>query len=148
MRLFLLVLHGISALLLVGAVTHQAIAVWWPSASGPGFWRSLRATHPERYAGAVIALFAITLLLGSVLYVPFSFVVRAEYLDRRLPWATGLFEIKEHAAAIGLCLLPAYWAVWRAPGHVAGRRAATTFLLVFAWWNFVIGHVVNDLRGL
>jgi hypothetical protein len=37
--------------------------------------------------------------------------VRATYLTQ-LPWATGLFEVKEHAAALGLALIPTYWALW------------------------------------
>ena len=148
MKVFLLVLHGLSATLLLGAITHQALVVWWPSPSGPGFWRSLRATHAERYARAVVVLFVFTMMIGSVLYVPFSAGVRDTYLDAHRPWATGLFEIKEHAAALGLCLVPAYWALWREPGHSRSRRGVTTFLLLATWWNFVVGHVVNNLRGL
>ena len=147
----LLVLHSIAAVLLLGAVTHQAIALWWPPRQlGSGFARSLRAVHPERYARAIVVLFAIVVGLGSVAYVPFRSVTRALYLDVHAPWATGLFEIKEHAAAIGLALLPLYWAVWRAAeaGERTGRRAVTSLLAIITWWNFIVGHVVNNVRGL
>ena len=86
--------------------------------------------------------------LGAIDYLPFRLFARAQYLDVHVPWATGLFEVKEHAAAIGLALLPAYWAVWRQPAETAARRAFTTFLTGVVWWNFLVGHIVNNIRGL
>lgn len=148
MKLFLLIVHGLSATMLLGAITHQAIAVWMPSPPSAGFWHSLRAVHPQRYVQAIVFLFVFTMVLGAFLYVPFRSDVRAAYLDASVPWATGLFEVKEHAAAIALALIPAYWALWQSAAHRGSRRAVTTILLVVAWWNFVIGHVINNLRGL
>lgn len=148
MKLFLLLAHAISSMLLLGAITHQAIAVWMPGPTSGGFWRSLRAVHPQRYVTAIIVLFVFTMALGAVIYVPFRSEVRATYLDAHVPWATGLFEVKEHAAALALALMPAYWALWRNPEHRGSRRAVTTILLLVTWWNFVVGHVVNNLRGL
>jgi hypothetical protein len=145
----LLLLHGLSAMLLLGAVTHQALALWWPvGGQPPGWWHALRAVHSERYVRAVVVLFCLTVLLGAIDYIPFRVFVRARYLDAHVPWATGLFEVKEHAAAIGLAVLPAYWAVWREPTETAAQRALTTFLAAVAWWNFLVGHVVNNVRGL
>ena len=64
--------------------------------------------------------------------------------------ANGVFEIKEHLAAIGLGLLPAYWVFWRRPltadGMVA-RRYLTCILAFVVWWNFLVGHVLNNIRG-
>jgi len=145
----LLILHGLSAVLLLGAVTHQALALWWPAhEQGAAWWHSLRAVHPERYVRAVVVLFGFTVLLGTIDYTPFRLFARQEYLDAHVPWATGLFELKEHAAAIGLALLPAYWAVWHEPNEAGARRALTTFLAAVTWWNFLVGHVVNNMRGL
>ena len=149
MNLLLLLLHGLSAVLLWGAVTHQALALWWPAPrSSAGWWGSLRSVHADRYAAAVAALFCLTLGLGAVLYGPFRVLVRADYLDAHLPWVTGLFEIKEHAGAIGLALLPAYLAAWRDPSAAGARRALTTFLALLVWFNYLVGHVVNNARGL
>jgi len=145
----LLLLHGLSGMLLLGAITHQAVAVWWPGPPAESaWWRSLRAVHARRYVVAVIVLFALTAGLGALIYVPFRTRVRFEFLDAHAPWATGLFEIKEHGGAIGLALLPAYWAVWRDPGERAGRRSITSLLLLVSWWNYLAGQVVNNLRGL
>jgi len=149
MRVLLLLVHGLSAVLLLGAITHQALAVWWPGPRGSAaWWRSLRAVHPERYARAVVVLFVSTTVLGASLYPPFRILVRAAYLDAHAPWATWLFEMKEHGAAVGLAVLPSYWVAWRDPGAPTSQRSFTTFLTVIAWWNFVVGHVVNNVRGL
>jgi hypothetical protein len=57
MFVFLLILHGVSAVLLLGAITHQALAAWWPAARRDGrWWNALRAVHAERYTGAIAAL--------------------------------------------------------------------------------------------
>ena len=148
-NVLLLVVHGLCGMLLLGAITHQALAVWWPEPGiKAGWWHALRAVHPERYVQAVAVLFCVSFILGAVVYAPFRIVARAAYLDAHAPWATGLFEVKEHAAAIGLALLPAYWGAWREPGAVTGRRALTTFLAAITWWNYLVGHVVNNARGL
>jgi hypothetical protein len=149
MNLLLLLVHGLSAVLLWGALTHQALALWWPGPrSAPGWWGGLRAVHAERYAQAVVVLFISTLALGAILYAPFRVVVRADYMDAQVPWATGLFEIKEHAAAIGLALLPAYLSAWRDESGARARRGLTTLLALIVWFNYLVGHVVNNVRGL
>ena len=148
MTLLLLLIHAVSSALLWGAVTHQALAVTWPGRAGTGWWAALRSVHPERYARAVMILFVFTLTLGVFLYPPFRLHVRADYLDQHVPWGTGLFEIKEHSAAMGLALLPLYGAAWRNAELAGARRGVTLFLALIVWLNFLIGHIVNNLRGL
>src|SRR5262245_60656283 len=149
MVVLLLVVHGLSAVLLLGALTHQALAVWWPAERRtPRWWDALRAVHPERYVTAVNVLFVATLLLGAVGYAPFVALARARYLDAHVPWAVGLFQVKEHAVALGLALLPAYAAAWRQSATAGERRALTTLLTLFVWWSFIVGHVVNNAKGL
>jgi hypothetical protein len=149
LTVFVLLLHSLSAFLLLGALSHQTFALWWPPRAGrEGWWESLRAVHARRYAGAVVLLFLTTTLLGMLDYPVFRVDVRAAYLDEQVPWATGLFEIKEHATAIGLALLPAYWILWREAVATGARRAITTLLTLIGWWNFFVGHITNNLRGL
>jgi hypothetical protein len=144
-----LLVHGLSAAFLWGALTHQALAVSWPAQGGRGgWWMTLRSVRAERYARAIVILFCSTVALGALLYPPFRLVVRAAYLDQHVPWGTGLFELKEHVAAIGLTLLPLYWAAWRDPEATGARRASTLALAALVWFNFLAGHVVNNLRGL
>jgi hypothetical protein len=72
-------------------------------------------------------------------------------LERARHWtALGLFDLKEHFVAIGLALLPAYWVCWRRPraDEPARTRAALTAILAFiVWWSFLIGHVLNNMKG-
>ena len=61
--------------------------------------------------------------------------------------AIGLFELKEHFGGLGIGLIPAYIWAWRS-GSAAGRTGLTLVLAFIAWWNFLVGHVLNNLRGL
>ncbi len=149
MTLLLLLSHAVASALLWGAVTHQALAVSWPARGvRNGFWAAVRSVQAERYVRAVVLLFCTTLALGALLYPPFRLDVRAAYLDTHVPWGTGLFEMKEHAAAMGLALLPLYWASWRHPEGARVRRATTLLLAAIVWFNFLVGHVINNLHGL
>ncbi len=151
MNIALLILHGLAAVALLGAITHQAAALWWPP--GPGsrsFLDRFRGRQALAFTNAIIALYVVTFIMGCLLYPPYRIDVRMvlEDLLRRAP--TGAFEIKEHLAALGLGLLPAYWYYWRKPlaEFVWTRRLHAAFLAVCIWYSFVIGHVLNNLRGL
>jgi hypothetical protein len=67
----------------------------------------------------------------------------------QLAKANGSFELKEHFVALGLGMLPAYWYFWRQPpADYARTRAVLTALLAFiVWWGFLVGHVLNNIRG-
>ena len=102
------------------------------------------------YANAIVILYVVSTLLGGTLYLDFRVDIRPD-LERAGHWQTlGLFDIKEHFVAIGLALLPAYWVCWRRPriDELARTRAAVTAILAFiVWWSFLIGHIVNNIRG-
>jgi hypothetical protein len=76
--------------------------------------------------------------------------VRPE-LERAGHWhVLGFFDIKEHFAAIGLALLPAYWVCWRRPladEPTQIRTALTSMLAFIVWWGFLSGHVANNIMG-
>ena len=102
------------------------------------------------YANAVVVLYLCTALLGSVVYPDYRLSVRIVLEQMELPAANGMFELKEHFAAIGLALLPAYWVLWRRPQAADGprTRAVLTAMLAFiVWWNFLAGHILNNIRG-
>ncbi len=52
-----------------------------------------------------IVTYVASFVLGLLIYPVFRVKVRAEYFDSSLPWATGIFEIKEHLASIGLFIV-------------------------------------------
>ena len=96
-------------------------------------------------------LFVLSVIGGSLLYPDYRLDVRPTLEDLDLRAANGVFEIKEHLAAIGLGLLPAYWFFWKQPlvADAAAARKYLTWILTFiVWWNFLVGHVLNNIKGL
>jgi hypothetical protein len=151
MATFLVILHGLVAVALLGAITHQTLAVWAPSGVPPrSFFGRFRAVPTAAFANAVVILYLLSALLGAVVYLYFKIYVQPD-LERDRHWsALGLFELKEDFLAIGLGLLPAYWVCWRRPlGDERNRtRAALTAILAFVtWWGFLVGHVLNNIVG-
>ena len=147
----LLIIHGLVAVALLGAITHQTLATWAGARERPGsFFGRFRAVRSASFANAVVVMYAVSALLGGIVYLYFRVDIRPD-LERAGHWQTlGLFDIKEHFVAIGLALLPAYWICWRRPraDESPRTRAALTSILAFiVWWSFLIGHVVNNIRG-
>jgi hypothetical protein len=156
MIVLLLILHGLLAVALLGAITHQALSVL-PVVAATGqrtFVDRFRGVNGPAYATPIVVLFVVTAIGGALLYPQYRIDVRPALEDMRNSAANGVFEIKEHLIAIGLGLLPAYWQVWRHPGSAHGveavstRRALTWLLAFFVWWSFIVGHVLNNIRGL
>jgi hypothetical protein len=150
MTVTLLILHGIFAFLLLGALTHQAVTSVWPrKPTDKGFIAVYRGVHGHSYTNAVIVLFIITFILGGYVYIFYRIQVRPplEALLDLVP--IGVFEIKEHFTAIALGMLPAYWYYWKKKPECKMGRIGTTLVLTFAVWvGFVGGHFVNNVRGL
>ena len=161
----LLIVHGLLAVALLGALTHQALAVCWPSRNLGTFVSRFRAVSGPSYTNAVVILFIVTFILGAVIYPAYRLNVRTYLSDYRLLSAEGAFEVKEHLSAIALGLLPLYWLLWRRPAvepagaavvetaavgqsHRVARAAVTLMLALTVWFNFLIGHILNNIRGL
>ena len=139
------------AVALLGAITHQALATWAPShARADSFFGRFRSVPSASYANAIVVLYAVSTLLGAIVYLYFRTDIRPD-LERAGEWpALGFFDLKEHFAAIGLALLPAYLVCWRRPhaDEPAQTRTALTSILAFiVWWSFLTGHVANNIMG-
>lgn len=152
MIVFLLILHGLVGVALLGAITHQAVAVLGPApAPGTGFLGRYARVSSRTFCGAVAVLFAISVVLGAVIYPTYRLDVRVPLEEMQLGWAVGLFEMKEHFGGIGLAALPLYLYHWdpsRAASDGFARAAITWLLAGIVWFTFVVGHVLNNLRGL
>ena len=101
----LLILHTISTIILVGAVTHNFFLMI-------GYFRGniSRIKLHNRYVRYGFASFIFTYLLtGALIYPTFRVRVRYDYLDKNLPWLTGLFEIKEHWMSMALAIFISYY---------------------------------------
>jgi hypothetical protein len=147
----LVIVHGPVAVALLGAITHQVLSVWVPTHAPAGsFFGRFRAVPSAAFANAIVVLYAVSALLGGILYLNFRVEIRPA-LEQAGYWGTlGLFDLKEHFISIGLALLPAYWVCWRQPRSdepARARAALTTILAFIVWWAFLIGHVTNNIRG-
>src|SRR5882672_2615494 len=111
----LLIVHGLLAVATLGALTHQAMSVAAPVrqvAIPAGFIARFRTVRGAGYANAVCVLWVLTSVLGAWIYTKYRIAIRIP-LERIGYWKTlGFFELKEHVAALGLGLLPAYWYFW------------------------------------
>lgn len=147
----LLFIHMLFAITLLGAITHQAVSVCWPNRDrAKSFVASFRGVNSMTYTNAIIILFVCTAILGSIIYPTYRINVRTVLQQLHLYKPEGSFELKEHAVAIGAALLPAYWYFWRkvpADDARATRAAITVLLAIIVWWAFMVGHVINNIRG-
>ena len=147
----LLLAHGLAAVALLGALTHQIVGQFWGiRGERRTFVKAFRGVRAGAYPNAVVALYVTTFVLGAFIYPDFRVDVRKIW-DVENPKATGSFEIKEHFGAIGMAILPAYWYVWcrDAGGSAALARSMLTLVLsLIVWCSFLLGHVLNNLEGL
>ena len=146
-----LIVHGLFAFALLGAITHQAASVLMPVRQpAGGFVTRFRAVKGTGYATAVVVLWVITFIMGAWIYIKYRTYVRIP-IERAGYWKTqGFFELKEHLVTIGLGLLPAYWYLWKnanVPDYATARKWLTVVLAVICWYAFLAGHVVNNVRG-
>jgi hypothetical protein len=150
----LLFVHFLLAVALLAAVTLQAVTVLMPARQTAGQAAGYvveRSPVPARsYTTLIIVLYVIQALMGAWIYVKYRTYVRIPMEQLRYFWTVGSFELKEHVAAMGLGLLPAYWYFWQpgSAGHDNIRRWVTVFLALTVWFSFVVGHVANDFRGV
>ena len=150
----LFTIHALLAVALLGALSHQALSVLMPvraGARGPaGFVTRFRAVHGASYAAAVCVLWIVTFIFGAWIYTKYRMYVRIP-IEQDGFWKTqGVFELKEHYATIGLGLLPIYWYFWknaRDPEYDSPRKWLTVVLAAMCWFIFLVGHVVNNVRG-
>jgi hypothetical protein len=148
----LLVVHVLVGAALLGALTHQSFSVSRkPVAPARSFVERFRGVNSPTFTNVVVLLFFTNVVLGGLLYPRYRVDVRPTLEDLQLRAANGVFETKEHLAAVALGLLPAYWLAWRAPlmSARADTRKYLTWMLAFVvWWSFVVGEILNNIKGL
>ncbi len=151
MIVFLVILHGLVSIALIGAITHQGLSVWRKRAPAVAFIERFRAVPAPGYAAAVVVLYVVAFAIGAYIYPAYVLDVKASLAESGFNTDIFLFQAKEHIAVIGLVFLPAYYHYWRrAPltEFVMTRRFITTTVMLTVWWNLVVGHLLNNLRGL
>src|SRR5215472_5036727 len=120
----LLILHGLVAVALLGAITHQTLAAWASSSARPrSFFGRFRAVQPAGYANAIVGLYVGAALLGAVVYLYFKVDIQP-YLERDRHWhALGFFDLKEISlrSASACCRHIGQAGVGRLPMSAAGQ---------------------------
>ncbi len=107
MTTFLLIVHGLFAVALLGSITHQAISVLVPARkTADSFVGRVRAESAPSYVSAIIVLYVATAILGGIIYGEYRMAVRVVLEQLDLWKANGAFELKEHFVALGLGMLP------------------------------------------
>lgn len=148
----LLLLHGLAAVILIGATTHQSIASWkTKSAPSNTFFQSLINTRGATYTNAIVILYVLTSIGGGIIYPTYVMDVKGTLTDAQMLSAIGAFELKEHYAIVGLAMLPTYWYLWKKvppAEHRVTRALNTTVVCAMVWTSFVVGHILNNIKGL
>lgn len=151
MVIFLLIVHALVGVGLLGALTHQTVSsLRRRSVHHGSFVDRYSGVNQQAFTTAVAVLYVAGVFLGAVIYPSYRLEVRIPFEEMSLGWAVGLFEMKEHFAGIGLGLLPLYISLWREDSDSSRQnRVAITLILAFiVWWAFIVGHVLNNIRGL
>jgi len=120
------------------------------AAGEPGIVTRFRSVQGAGYTAAVCVLWIVVYFFGAWLYTKYRMYVRIP-IEAQGFWKTqGVFDLKEHVATIGLGLLPIYWFFWknvRDPEYDSARKWLTVVLAAMVWYNFLVGHILNNVRG-
>ena len=142
------VLHALAAIVLVGAATHHALVAL-------GFVRGVFKIRLARiYAATVAVAWLVTFALGLLAYPTFRYAVRALYMDRYEPWASNLFDMKEHLAALGIPIVLGVLALSRVlepktdRGLVRVYAVLTALVAAIVWFDVISGLVITMVKGV
>jgi hypothetical protein len=136
----LLILHALVGVALLGGITHQAVSLFRRGTVRSGsFVDRYTGVSQKTFTVAVVSLYVINVALGALIYPSYRLDVRIPFEEMSLGWAIGLFELKEHFAGLGLAV---------AELRRRDRVAITLVLAFIVWWDFLVGHILNNLRGL
>jgi hypothetical protein len=142
------VLHTVAALALVGAATHHAVVAW-------GYLRgSFKVRLARVYAATVLVTWLVTFVLGLLAYPTFRYNVRALYMDAHEAWASNLFDVKEHLAALGIPIVAGVFLLSRAIEPRTDRGLARAYTLMtwlvaaIVWFDVLSGLVITMVKGV
>src|SRR4029077_1109983 len=99
----LLFFHFVMAVVLLMAVTLQAVAVLMPAPQAAGGFRSpFRPIPATSYVSLIVILYVPTFLLGLWVYIKYRTYVRIPMEQLGHWWTVGSFEVKEHIVSMGM----------------------------------------------
>jgi len=147
----LLLIHLFATFVLIGAMTHNLLCVV----------KYLRGKFARQklevlYLKVSLWSYVITYVFGVLVYPAFRVYIRGgtEGFDEVIPWATGLFEVKEHWGAIGLALIFVYYFLRKNFKPEVEREKLLyfyaplcLFLNVILWYKVVVGCYLTLIKG-
>lgn len=145
----LLIAHALLAVLLLGSLTHNLlISLTYLR----GKFSKIRLE--KLYVKVSFVAYLLTFGLGAVIYPNYRYYVRERYFDVSLPWASNLFDIKEHWAGIGLALFVAFFLLSRQIDPRSDRRMLFFYVFLSAtlagivWFGFISGLLLVSYRSI
>ncbi len=145
----LLILHALMAVLLLGSLTHNVlISVNYLR----GKFAKIRLE--KLYVKVGFVAYLLTFGLGAIIYPNYRYHVRELYFDLKMPWASNLFDIKEHWAGIGLALFVAFFLLSRTIDPRSDRRMLLFYVFLSAtlagivWFGVIAGLLLVSYRSI
>jgi len=144
----LLLVHLFATFVLVGSMTHNLLIV-------VGYVRGKFGRQKLEWLYVRVSLWAyvIVYVIGALIYPAFRIYIRHDFLDPQLPWATGLFEVKEHWGAVGLALLFVYYFLRKSfrPAEEKDKLflyvALCLLLNIILWYKVIVSCYLTLLKG-
>jgi hypothetical protein len=145
----LVLLHLLVTFVLVGAMTHNLLIVL-------NYIRGKFGKKKLEYLYVKVSLWSyiIVYVFGALAYPAFRINTRAALFDKTFPWATGLFEVKEHWGALGLAFIVVYYLLRRSfqpdqEKHKLFFYVPLCLLLnVILWYKVIVGCYLALLKGI
>ena len=144
----LLLAHLFATFILVRSMTHNLLIII-------DYLRGKFGRQRLEWLYIRVSLWAyiVVYIIGALIYPAYRIYIRHEYFDPQLPWATGLFEVKEHWGAVGLALLFVYYFLRKSfkPSEEKGKLylyVPLCFILnLILWYKIIIGCYLTLLKG-
>ncbi len=149
----LLIVHGLLSVALLGALSHQAFSlVKLDKRATPqsnSIVHRFSSVQSSLYTHTVCTMWILSFIFGGWIYAKYRIAIRIP-MEQQGMWLTqGFFELKEHLVSLGFFLLPGYYALWNSGTneYSKAKKYLTLTLAMICWYSFIVGHIVNNVRG-
>lgn len=147
-KLFLII-HALFAILLLGSMTHHVLI------ATRYFWGNFKKIRLEKlYVKVAFVSYVITFALGSIIYPSYRYHVRDQYFDIHAPWASNLFDIKEHWSAIGLAIFIIFFLMSLKIEPKKDKAYLFTYvffsivLAIIVWFSLISGLILTSVKAV
>jgi len=144
----LLLLHFLVTFLLVGSMSHHLVCL-------VNFMRGrfFQLKREKLMLSIAFWSYLAIYLFGCLIYPAFRVYMRHEYFDTALPWATGLFEVKEHWASHGLIILGSCYILRKYFDPADDKQKLWLYIPlcltanIILWYVVLAGAYLTHLKG-